>query len=184
MERNCYKTDNKGFLHFLFFNSRAVAFIANGRVLYLLIMFSKLQILLFASVYSIVMCHLLLKRHIDFRERFLQRRRQRQIIDQRILLLDKYALRNTESLDGIMHYRKIENGSERAKRIKGIETDFRRLIAMEGMKYNYKRDVYWRTWRKVINTKGVEIYVCYKCNNPVQINVTGCQNCGMWVSLT
>lgn len=142
-----------------------------------------IYLLLITTLAPVISIHLLLKRHIDFRERFLERRRQREIKDQRISILDKYQ-RDTETLDDILHYRVIKKLSKKWRKIKEIENDFRRLIAMEGAKYNFKRDMFWRTWRKVLSEDGVEKLVCYKCNNPIVVNSTECQSCGLWVSLS
>ncbi|XP_045508868.1 uncharacterized protein LOC123704531 [Colias croceus] len=46
---------------------------------------------------------------------------------------------------------------------------------MKGVKYVYKRDFFWRTWRLINNTNNTVI--CYKCNS---FNSSSSQ-CGYWV---
>lgn len=143
-------------------------------------MFLTPQIILFSSLFYVVMT-----RHLDFRERFLERKRLRTLKDQRIKVLNKFVLRNIEILDDITHYGEVKGKSLKAsKKVRAIEKDFRRLLAMDGMKYNYKRDIFWRTWRTMprVNNATAEI-VCYKCNNLFYVNATQGQNCGTWVSL-
>lgn len=123
-----------------------------------------------------------LSRHMDFRERFLERKRLRALKDQRVTVLNK-MLKNTIILDEITHYRKIKGKS--SKKVRAIEKDFRRLLAMQGMKYNYKRDLFWRTWRSVPLVNGAtKDIVCYKCNNLKLADGTACHSCGTWVSLS
>ncbi|XP_022830487.1 uncharacterized protein LOC111359258 [Spodoptera litura] len=125
------------------------------------------------------MCHVLEKRHVDFQERFMERRRQRQIKDQEALLMENKELSDIEVVNDVTHYLKRGNkSSKKWKKIEMLERDFRHLLAMDGMKYHYKRDFYWRTWRTVASYGGTERIVCYKCNNIVQ--APGCQSCGMW----
>ncbi|XP_045783398.1 uncharacterized protein LOC123879637 isoform X2 [Maniola jurtina] len=51
------------------------------------------------------------------------------------------------------------------------------MLAMKGVKYIFKRDFFWRTWRQV-EENGNFTVVCYRCQN----NKDGkCQNGGYWV---
>ncbi|KAF9418152.1 hypothetical protein HW555_004962 [Spodoptera exigua] len=99
--------------------------------------------------------------------------------DQALLTLENAVLNNIEVVNDVTHYLKKGNKfSKKWKKMETFERDFRRLLAMDGMKYNYKRDFYWRTWRSVASFGGRDKTVCYKCNNIVQ--APGYQNCGMW----
>nr|XP_021199769.2 uncharacterized protein LOC110383321 [Helicoverpa armigera] len=123
--------------------------------------------------------HILIKRHVDFRERFLERQRQRQIKDRKLVLEKDAVVKDIEVIDDITHHRKTgDMTTDKWIKILSIEDDFRHLIAMSDMKYTYKRDMHWRTWRNIANGSKNKI-VCYKCNN-LQVNGTGCLNCGMW----
>uniref|UniRef100_A0A2H1VNV6 SFRICE_013007 n=1 Tax=Spodoptera frugiperda TaxID=7108 RepID=A0A2H1VNV6_SPOFR len=127
----------------------------------------------------IVTSHVPEKRHIDFQERFMERRREREIKDQGLIKTENEELNDIEIVNDVPHYlKKGCKSSKKWHRIETFEKDFRRLLAMDGMKYTYKRDFYWRTWRRVASHGGTERTVCYKCNNIVQ--VPGLQNCGMW----
>lgn len=97
-------------------------------------------------------------------------------------ILDKYISNNTIYVDGISH-RKIDRGHSLFKKINQIENDFKKLISMKGVKYIYKRDAHWRTWREVDDDNGNKTIVCYKCENLVNISCTNCHSSGFWVSM-
>ncbi|XP_061727129.1 uncharacterized protein LOC133532458 isoform X2 [Cydia pomonella] len=56
--------------------------------------------------------------------------------------------------------------------------------SMVGVKYTYKRDLDWRTWREVTYPKKKKEVICYRCQNIVNLAESNCTNCnigGYWV---
>lgn len=113
----------------------------------------------------------------DIRQKFIKNRKQNDETVKRIQLLDKYLPNNTVYVDDIAHY-EIDKKQSQFKKANEIETEFRNLIAMRGLKYTYKRDTFWRTWRKV-HYPANDSVICYRCENTV--NFTNCQYGGYWV---
>lgn len=112
----------------------------------------------------------------DIRRTFLDKRRQNLVAAKRVELIDKYLSNNSVFVDGIMH-EKIDNEHKEWTLVNEIETAFRNLIGMDGVKYYFKRDPYWRTWRKVNYPEGDKM-VCYKCESSLLCNECQC----VWVS--
>nr|XP_034838759.1 uncharacterized protein LOC117994894 [Maniola hyperantus] len=64
---------------------------------------------------------------------------------EKIELFDKINLNKTVFIENILHL--FSNNSKVLK----IEESFRNMLAMKGVKYIFKRDFFWRTWRQVEN---------------------------------
>ncbi|CAH0731143.1 unnamed protein product, partial [Brenthis ino] len=74
-------------------------------------------------------------------------------------------------LDGVLHEQNDENIFDMA---------FQQILVMYDAKYEYKRDFFWRTWRKVQNNDNEEEILHYKCSNILKANCTRC-NGGFWI---
>lgn len=123
-------------------------------------------------------------RHADLRDNYFSNRRLNKLKTDRAKVLEVNLPKDSEYLDGIAHYKKQDLSLKDIEKVTAIENDFRRLVAMRGVKYVYKRNLHWRTWRKVKIDNGVTKIVSYKCNNNIRKNSTGCDNCGSWVNVS
>lgn len=118
------------------------------------------------------------QRSKDVRESFIKNRKRNDQTARRITLLDKYLPDNTVYVDDIAHFQIVKNNHSDWKKVKEFETDFRNLIAMRGLKYTYRRDTYWRTWRLVNYPKEAKV-ICYRYENSVNFKN---DHSGYWVS--
>ncbi|CAB3258298.1 unnamed protein product [Arctia plantaginis] len=136
--------------------------------------------MLLKTIFVVISISSAISRHADLRDYYFNSRRVNKLIADRAKVLEVNLPKNREYLDGIAHYKKRDLSSKDVEKVTAIENDFRRLIAMKGVKYVYKRNMHWRTWRKVKIDNGVTKIVSYKCNNNLRKNTTGCDNCGSW----
>lgn len=112
-----------------------------------------------------------------------RKRRKEPVKIEKVTSTPKPEPKDFEYLNDAVHYRSGDKIYTDWKKIVDFEDDFRRSFAMEGMKYTYKRDLYWRTRRKVVDGNGVPRMINYKCNNLfMKNNSSGCDSCGSWVS--
>lgn len=114
--------------------------------------------------------------------KFTINKRKNRLKNDRVRLLDQYLFNKTVYLEGIAHH-KIDEQNDDIKLIKRIEMEFHNIIGMKGVKYLYKRDYFWRTWREVKSVSGKDI-VCYKCQNIIRANCSNCHSGGYWVNFS
>ncbi|CAH0688050.1 unnamed protein product [Chilo suppressalis] len=113
----------------------------------------------------------------SLREIFLERKNQRRAKEMRIQLLNKLSSKDTVYLNGIAHI-VVDERLESWNKINEIEFDLRGLLAAIGVSYVYKRDHFWRTWKKVVYPNNLAKIVCYKCNNAINTTYKKCP--GFW----
>ncbi|XP_046976230.1 uncharacterized protein LOC124542307 [Vanessa cardui] len=114
---------------------------------------------------------------IDLRQRFLNRKKQIHDQDMKIKLFDKINSNKTLFVDGIMHSLEA-NGFDLKNEMEGA---FRNILTMNGSKFIYKRDFFWRTWRMIENNSGNVSIICYKCESFVNETCPKCRSGGYWV---
>lgn len=85
-------------------------------------------------------------------------------------------------IDEVTHFHIVKNTTKSDwKKVNEFESGFRNLIAMQGLKYTFRRDTFWRTWRLVRYSKKNKV-IFYRYENSV--NFTNDQDSGYWVSKT
>lgn len=114
----------------------------------------------------------------DLRRTFLDKRIQNRANEKRVELIDQYLSNNSVFVDEVMHT-KVDDSHPHLALVKDFETAFKNVISMNGVKFTFKRDPYWRTWRKVQFPDGDRI-VSYRCER--RFNCTDCNYRGHWVS--
>ncbi|XP_030030759.2 uncharacterized protein LOC115447705 [Manduca sexta] len=114
----------------------------------------------------------------NFRKKFIANKKGNVLKNKRTNLLDKYLFNNTVYLNGIIHYEINENNTKYNK-INSVENEFKFVLAMDGVKYTYKRGSKWRTWRELVHDGDKKI-ICYICENIVKGNCSNCHGGGHW----
>lgn len=130
------------------------------------------------------------KTSMDLRKSFLRKKKlkEEQQIDEKLLqgiLFKPNKVGNIIYSGDVPHY-KVKNESKIYNTAKNLENDFLRLLTMKDMKYVFKRNGYWRTWRQVNYPNGTRSVFNYIANNLVDV-IPNCTNCGgnsgFWVSI-
>nr|XP_026490672.1 uncharacterized protein LOC113396828 [Vanessa tameamea] len=62
-----------------------------------------------------------------------------------------------------------------------MEGAFRNILTMNGSKFIFKRDFFWRTWRVVENKTGNSSIICYKCQSFINETCPKCRSGGYWI---
>ncbi|XP_068627144.1 uncharacterized protein [Battus philenor] len=83
---------------------------------------------------------------------------------------------DTIYVDGIPHFY-IRNGKSQRNK---METAFKSLLGMKGIKYTFRRGFHWRTWRE-IEKEGNKTLICYTCTGSMNTTCKGCFNSGYWI---
>nr|XP_053622690.1 uncharacterized protein LOC128682150 isoform X2 [Plodia interpunctella] len=115
----------------------------------------------------------------DIRTKFLEEKSENIKSKKRITALESEASNNVEYFNSIPHH-KYSKGMKKIKDIEYIENNFKTMVNMEGVKYEYKRDMHWRTWREVTYPNNSRIIVCYRCENIIHTNCEKCHGSGAW----
>ncbi|XP_031767660.1 uncharacterized protein LOC113520889 [Galleria mellonella] len=93
----------------------------------------------------------------------------------------KILLNNTIDFDGTTHLlltKKLRNWDK----INKMETEFEKVIRMIGVKYDYKRDMFWRTWRDVTFANGTDnTVIFYKYQSIINETCKHCYDGIFWV---
>ncbi|XP_050360298.1 uncharacterized protein LOC126780080 [Nymphalis io] len=115
---------------------------------------------------------------INLRQRLLNRKKQNHDQDIKIKLFDKINSNKTLFVGGILHSRD-HNGLDLNKN--EMENAFRNILTMNGSKFIFKRDLFWRTWRVVETEFGNRSIICYKCQGFLNETRGKCRSGGYWV---
>ncbi|XP_013188949.2 uncharacterized protein LOC106133684 [Amyelois transitella] len=121
----------------------------------------------------------IVNKETDLRTKFLEKKRNNIDSKKRIYALERVTSNNIEYLDGIPHY-KVGKSLKSLRDVEKLENNFKSLVKMEGVQYDYKRDMHWRTWREVAYPNMSKIVVCYRCENIVNTTCETCTGSGSW----
>ncbi|XP_048002898.1 uncharacterized protein LOC125239377 [Leguminivora glycinivorella] len=102
--------------------------------------------------------------------------------EERLHKLNEHIAKDTEYFDEIPHF--AVSSSKSIRKQASIENAFKKIIGMVGVKYTYKRDLDWRTWREVTYPGKKKEIICYRCQNIVKLAENNCTSChmgGYWV---
>ncbi|XP_063392109.1 uncharacterized protein LOC134677564 [Cydia fagiglandana] len=118
----------------------------------------------------------------DLEQQLKKKLDQKKKREERLHKLNAHIAKDTEYFEEIPHF-----AVNSLKRLRGkqsrIENAFKKIVGMIGVKYTYKRDSDWRTWREVTYPKKKKEVICYRCQNIVKPE-SNCSNChvgGYWV---
>ncbi|VVC91287.1 unnamed protein product [Leptidea sinapis] len=113
----------------------------------------------------------------DLRRRFLSRKKEFRNDNYRVKLIEN--LTDGIYIDDIMHteYVKRQPLYEESKKYESV---FRNLLSMKGVKYIFKRDFFWRTWRYLKNDKNASV-IYYKSVGNFNVSCPKCQYSAYWI---
>ncbi|XP_050676854.1 uncharacterized protein LOC126973567 [Leptidea sinapis] len=113
----------------------------------------------------------------DLRRKFLSRKKEFRNDNYRVKLIEN--LTDGIYIDDIMHteYVKRQPLYEESKKYESV---FRNLLSMKGVKYIFKRDFFWRTWRYLKNDKNASV-IYYKSVGNFNVSCPKCQYSAYWI---
>ncbi|XP_063371981.1 uncharacterized protein LOC134660186 [Cydia amplana] len=119
----------------------------------------------------------------DLEQQLKKKLDQKKKRDEILHKLNEHIAKDTEYFEEIPHFAVNSFKGIRGKQ-SSIENAFKKIVGMVGVKYTYKRDLDWRTWREVAYPKKKKEIICYRCQNIVKLPESNCTNChvgGYWV---